>query len=272
MAIDSRRPPHPEERSTLGRLGGLSRGEAARGERVLWLSGGGYRAAIFHLGALMRLNELGLLEQVGTVGAVAGGSIMAALLATRIAWPLQGAYRGWTERVAEPMRAIARRGVGARAARRPFPGAAADAALEERYARELADSLGGESQLGPRFVFGASGLALSGLAAERGECLEWELEDAAGAPAYGAELVAAAIAALPTHLEACAEAEAAVLENHGYLLAEAAVAKSGLAGGSGRAEPPHPEWMDGERVREALGPAARRGNAGRLRGRWARRL
>ena len=115
-------------------------GEADRGERALWLSGDGYRAALFHLGALTRLNELGLLAQVGTVGAVSGGSIVAAVLATRVPWPLQGTYRDWEERVAEPMRAIARRNARARAfLRRPFPGAArrggAGGALRARAGR-----------------------------------------------------------------------------------------------------------------------------------------
>jgi hypothetical protein len=44
---------------------------------------------------LTRLNELGLLARTGTVGAVAGGSILAALLATRVRWQLHGAYRDW---------------------------------------------------------------------------------------------------------------------------------------------------------------------------------
>lgn len=133
------------ESPTLGRLGGLAPGEADRGEKALWLAGGGYRAALFHLGALTRLNELGFLAQTGTVGAVSGGSIVAALLATRVAWPLDGGYREWPERVAEPMRAIARRNARARAfLRKPFPGAGGEAALEERYARELVGSLGGE--------------------------------------------------------------------------------------------------------------------------------
>lgn len=55
---------------------------------ILSLSGSGFRAAMFHLGALTRLNELGLLCGAETVRAVAGGSIVAALLATRVTWPL----------------------------------------------------------------------------------------------------------------------------------------------------------------------------------------
>jgi NTE family protein len=51
---------------------------------ALCLSGGGYRASLFHLGVLRRLNELGTLTRVDTVSAVSGGSILAAFLAQRI--------------------------------------------------------------------------------------------------------------------------------------------------------------------------------------------
>ncbi len=252
---------------TLGRLGGLAPGEADRGEKALWLAGGGYRAALFHLGALTRLNELGILAQTGTVGAVAGGSIVAALLATRVSWPLDGGYREWPERVAEPMRAIARRNARARAfLRRPFPGGAA---VEERYARELVDSLGGEPRQGPRFVFGASGLILSGLAAGWEECVEWEIGHAAHPPGYEPELVEEVIGAVRTDLDAFGEAEQAVLENHGYLLADAALRERGLAAVGGieprPPEPPHPRWMSEKRVRQALVASARRTPVGRLR-------
>jgi hypothetical protein len=262
-------------RATLGRLGGLAANEADRGERALWLSGDGYRAALFHLGALTRLNELGLLAQVGTVGAVSGGSIVAALLATRVPWPLYGAYRDWPERVAEPMRAIARRNVRARAIlRKPFPGTAAEAALEERYARELVSSLGGESRWGPRFVFGASGLTLSGLAAGWEECLEWEIGASAPPSGYEESLISETIVKVRTDLDAFGEAEQAVLENHGYLLADAAVRKRGMASAGGiegrSPAPPHPHWMTGGRVREALAASGRRTPVGRLRPRRAR--
>lgn len=48
---------------------------------ALCLSGGGFRAALFHLGALRRLNEVGLLSQMRTISSVSGGSIANALLA-----------------------------------------------------------------------------------------------------------------------------------------------------------------------------------------------
>ena len=52
---------------------------------ALCLSGGGFRAALFHAGAIRRLNELGVLSRVRTVSSVSGGSIASGLLA--IVWP-----------------------------------------------------------------------------------------------------------------------------------------------------------------------------------------
>ena len=94
----------------------------ARREGVgLCLSGGGFRAALFHLGATRRLNELGILGQVRTISAVSGGSITANLLADpRLVWPdRHGAsvggealvVQGFEEFVAEPLRRLASRNV-----------------------------------------------------------------------------------------------------------------------------------------------------------------
>ncbi len=47
---------------------------------ALCLSGGGYRAMLFHLGALWRLNEFGYLPKLDRVSSVSGGSITAGLL------------------------------------------------------------------------------------------------------------------------------------------------------------------------------------------------
>jgi NTE family protein len=49
----------------------------------LSLSGGGYRAAMFHLGSLLRLSEAGLLPRLRTVSSVSGGSIVAGFLGMR---------------------------------------------------------------------------------------------------------------------------------------------------------------------------------------------
>lgn len=44
----------------------------------LALSGGGFRAAAFHLGTLRKLNEMGILERVAVISSVSGGSIAGA--------------------------------------------------------------------------------------------------------------------------------------------------------------------------------------------------
>lgn len=46
----------------------------------LALSGGGMRAALFHYGAIKRLYELGLLQEVTAISATSGGAIIAALI------------------------------------------------------------------------------------------------------------------------------------------------------------------------------------------------
>ena len=47
----------------------------------LALSGGGFRATLFHLGALRRLNELGWLRKLDIITSVSGGAIIAGVLA-----------------------------------------------------------------------------------------------------------------------------------------------------------------------------------------------
>jgi NTE family protein len=72
----------------------------------LCLSGGGYRAMLFHLGGLWRLNEAGLLSRLDVVTSVSGGSITAAALA--VGWDATAAG-GFGPAVVEPVRALARR-------------------------------------------------------------------------------------------------------------------------------------------------------------------
>jgi NTE family protein len=48
---------------------------------LLALSGGGYRAMLFHVGALLRLNELGELSKLTHISSVSGGSIVAGVVA-----------------------------------------------------------------------------------------------------------------------------------------------------------------------------------------------
>jgi NTE family protein len=83
---------------------------------ALCLSGGGYRAMVFHLGALWRLDEAGLLGRLDRVSSVSGGSITAALLGLK--WSHLdfegGRARRFAEEVVAPVRALAGRSIDAR--------------------------------------------------------------------------------------------------------------------------------------------------------------
>jgi NTE family protein len=78
---------------------------------ALCLSGGGFRAALFHLGACRRLNELGILSKVDSIIAVSGGSILAGHLATVLRpWPIAGTVvDGWEQEVEAPFRRFVQR-------------------------------------------------------------------------------------------------------------------------------------------------------------------
>lgn len=76
----------------------------------LCLSGGGYRAMVFHLGALRRLNEAGWLPRLTKVASVSGGSIIAGVLA--LAWGdldfgPDGVARRFTDLVEDPVLRLA---------------------------------------------------------------------------------------------------------------------------------------------------------------------
>jgi NTE family protein len=84
-------------------------GEVLEGT-ALCLSGGGYRAMLFHLGALWRLHELGLLSGVARVSSVSGGSITAAYLALKWTelYPTPGPAGDFGSLIVEPIRKFAR--------------------------------------------------------------------------------------------------------------------------------------------------------------------
>ena len=76
---------------------------------ALCLSGGGYRAMLFHVGALWRLNELGRLAGLDRISSVSGGSITAGVLGLN--WHLLGFENGvamrFDEQLVQPVRALA---------------------------------------------------------------------------------------------------------------------------------------------------------------------
>ena len=136
---------------------------------ALCLSGGGFRAALFHLGAVRRLNECGILSRVDTISSVSGGSILAAHLANAVgAWPAAGdVVPDWEVRVAAPFREFAQ--INLRTwlpllgmVEQMFPigmiRGAAERRLADRYTRRLTRLRFSQLPDRPRFVFCATDL------------------------------------------------------------------------------------------------------------------
>src|SRR5688500_7594167 len=65
----------------------LEEGKGPAEGAALCLSGGGYRAMLFHVGVLWRLNEAGVLVRLERISSVSGGSITAAELGLNL-WKL----------------------------------------------------------------------------------------------------------------------------------------------------------------------------------------
>ena len=86
-------------------------------------------------------------------------------------------------------------------------------------------------------------------------------------PGYSKDLIDEAISEVRTDLDFFSTAEQAVLINHGYLIADAAVSRhaSELIAHNEPAEVPQPEWMDEDRVRRALADSHRRKLLGRFK-------
>ena len=379
----------------------------ARAGTALCLSGGGYRAALFHLGALTRLNEVGALGHVDTITSVSGGSILAAHLATVVTdWPAPGeVVDDWESQVAAPFREFTSRDIRTWPVLNrllPWNWLRSDTAvrtLADQYERYLTSMRLTDLPSRPRFVlcatdmtFGVNWIFDSGdgqrrkarmgdyqagyrplhedwplalavaasscfppvfnplrpdidpqslkggdyhgddraklieqlelsdggvydnmglepvwkdhqtvlvsdggavFEAERDTGLIWRLNRYAavagrqgsalrkrwlisnfvagmmdgtywglgsvaahyeGAPGYPDGLVDAVIEEIRTDLDRFSEAETSVLENHGYLLADAALSRHApkLISADAPSRPPHPDWMDAQRVRAAL--------------------
>ncbi|MGA1839343.1 MAG: patatin-like phospholipase family protein [bacterium] len=72
----------------------------------LGLSGGGYRATLFNLGAIIRLNEFGLIRKISRITSVSGGSITNGYLAMRwkdFKFNEDGVIENLKETVVEPL-------------------------------------------------------------------------------------------------------------------------------------------------------------------------
>lgn len=127
----------------------------------LCLSGGGYRAMIFHLGALWRLYEAGILSKLARISSVSGGSITAAMLAlrwNRLSFDPAKLHTDFVPQVVAPVRRLASETIdaGAIIIGIPLPGRVSD-----QVASAYEDHLLGKATLqdlpdNPRFVINAT--------------------------------------------------------------------------------------------------------------------
>jgi len=77
---------------------------------ALSMSGGGYRAMLFHLGSVWRLNELGCLKSLKRISSVSGGSITAAMLGFKwrqLGFDTNGVAANYVSAVVAPIRGLA---------------------------------------------------------------------------------------------------------------------------------------------------------------------
>src|SRR5215211_2805720 len=131
---------------------------------ALCLSGGGYRAMVFHIGVLWRLNETGLLSAIDRISTVSGGSITAGVLATnwsKLNFDSAGVASNFVDAVVDPLRRMAHTGVDISAvvAGALLPGQS----ISDRLAKAYRKHLFGHTTLQdlpdhPRFVFNATNL------------------------------------------------------------------------------------------------------------------
>ena len=142
----------------------VERGDGPADGVALCLSGGGYRAMLFHAGALWRLNEAGWLRRLDRVSSVSGGSITAGVLGR--AWPElgfddDGVATDLVRLVVEPVRALASTtiDVGAVLTGLVAPRRTVSERVTRAYRRALFDGATLQDLPDhPRFVFNASSL------------------------------------------------------------------------------------------------------------------
>lgn len=143
-------------------------GDEAKGLRPgigLCLSGGGYRAMVFHLGALWRLNEAGVLKKIVRVSSVSGGSITAGMLGLqwkKLNFNGQGAASNLFDLVVNPVLGLANHTLDvisiAEGVVNPFKSIAdeiADAYRSHLYGHATLQDLPSDGE-GPRFVINAT--------------------------------------------------------------------------------------------------------------------
>jgi NTE family protein len=153
--------------------GGIEEVKVARQGAALALSGGGFRATLFHCGSLRRLNELGILSKLTTISSVSGGSIANGLLTLK--WPkfqpdAKGVFTNFEKEYCEPIREFCQKDLRTQVLvwdranpRNWFRLASRDYSITDRLCAAYAAGLGMDVPLRslvaqPKFLFLASNL------------------------------------------------------------------------------------------------------------------
>jgi NTE family protein len=132
-----------------------------KNEIGLALSGGGFRAALFHIGSLWRLCEIGALSKLTRISSVSGGSIVNGVLASR--WGQLASdfsVQNYATLVVNPLREFCKLQIDAPSVAEGIfsPWSSAGQILERKYSEHLFSI--GLHQLPekPRFVFNATNI------------------------------------------------------------------------------------------------------------------
>ncbi len=131
---------------------------------ALCLSGGGYRAMLFHLGSLWRLNEIGLLDRIARISSVSGGSITAGVLGAY--WGRRAGYgadhaRWFQTEIVSRVRKLAGTTIDWEAVlegKLPFTGTVAEHIAEQYNKYLFQDKTLQDLPDNPRFVINATSL------------------------------------------------------------------------------------------------------------------
>ena len=137
---------------------------------ALCLSGGGYRAMLFHVGTLWRLNQLGYLKMLKRISSVSGGSITAGVLALAwkdLAFDENGVATNFDARLTLPLRQMAANGIDVSSVLvgALLPWQRISDRVEAAYRKHLFGdaTLQDLSDEGPRFVFNATSVQTGSL-------------------------------------------------------------------------------------------------------------
>lgn len=129
---------------------------------ALCLSGGGYRAMLFHLGALWRLNEIGYLKRIARISSVSGGSIVAAVLGMnwdKLDFGANSVAKEFVSQVVVPVRKLASKTIDVKVI---LCGLFNPGSISKKLAKVYKKHIYGNATLQhlpkdpPRFVFNAS--------------------------------------------------------------------------------------------------------------------